>query len=160
MLTFCGMDSCRVDGAGRIRLTAATVEDFLRRCDGEVVLFGLPEGAVAVYPEEVYQEMRRRELGDLDAVGASFSARRSLRRFGSMASSAKISRQGRVTVPEVLQRFAGLLPGVEARVVGVEIGVEIWAAERFETEMNDILCAEKKKRQNELIREESLQNEP
>ncbi len=160
MLSFCGMDSCRVDGAGRVRLTTPTVEDFLRRCDGEVVLFGLPEGAVAVYPEEVYQEMRRRELGDLDAVGASFAARRSLRRFGSMASAAKISRQGRVTLPEVLQRFAGLLPGSDAKVVGVEIGVEIWAADRFEAEMTDILRAEKNKRQLELNQEEGVSNEP
>ena len=31
--------------------------------------------------------------------------------------------------------MTGLFPGVEACVVGVEIGVEIWTAERFDAEM-------------------------
>ncbi|MCQ2378608.1 MAG: hypothetical protein MJ016_05285 [Victivallaceae bacterium] len=150
MLPFCGMDVCRVDDAGRIRLTARTVEDFLRRCEGEVVLFGLPEGAVAVYPEEVYREMRRRELGDLDSVGTSFAARRSLRRFGSMASQASISRQGRLTLPEVLRRHAALAPGRQACVVGVEIGVEIWAKECFDAEMREIRDGEEIRRRKEL----------
>ncbi len=152
MLAFCGMESCRIDGAGRVRLPQRIVDDFLRRGQGSVVLFGLPEGAVAVYPEDVYEEMRRRELGDLDAVGASFTARRSLRRFGSMACPSEIRCQGRLTLPEILQKFAGLTPGKAARIIGVEIGVEIWAADRFEAEMADINQQQQAERQAEIAR--------
>ena len=121
-----------------MRLPQKFADDFIRTCQGEVVVYGLPEGAVAVYPEEIYREMRRRELADLDSVGASFTARRSLRRFGAMAAQTSVSRQGRITVPDVLRNYAGLLPGVNVRIIGVEIGVEIWAADRFDAEMKDI----------------------
>lgn len=135
MLEFCGEERCLVDGNGRIRLNQRHVDDFLRRCNGEVVMYVLPEGAVALYPEETYREMRSREIADTDNVGTSFAVRRSLRRFGSLTSPAVITRQGRVTLPERFRRMTGLFPGVEACVVGVEIGVEIWTAERFDAEM-------------------------
>ena len=47
MLEFCGEERCLVDGNGRIRLNQRHVDDFLRRCNGEVVMYVLPEGAVA-----------------------------------------------------------------------------------------------------------------
>ena len=135
MLEFCGEDRCLVDGNGRIRLSQRFVDDFLRKCDGEVVMYVLPEGAVALYPEETYREMRSREIADTDNVGTSFAVRRSLRRFGSLTAPAVITRQGRVTLPERFRQMTGLLPGAEACVVGVEIGVELWLAERFDAEM-------------------------
>ena len=135
MLEFCGEDRCLVDGNGRIRLSQRFVDDFLRKCNGEVVMYVLPEGAVALYPEETYREMRSREIADTDNVGTSFAVRRSLRRFGSLTTPAVITRQGRVTLPERFRQMTGLLPGAEACVVGVEIGVELWLAERFDAEM-------------------------
>ena len=135
MLEFCGEDRCLVDGNGRIRLSQRFVDDFLRKCNGEVVMYVLPEGAVALYPEETYREMRSREIADTDNVGTSFAVRRSLRRFGSLTAPAVITRQGRVTLPERFRQMTGLLPGTEACVVGVEIGVELWLAERFDAEM-------------------------
>lgn len=135
MLEFCGEDRCLVDGNGRIRLSQRFVDDFLRKCNGEVVMYVLPEGAVALYPEETYREMRSREIADTDNVGTSFAVRRSLRRFGSLTAPAVITRQGRVTLPERFRQMTGLLPGAEACVVGVEIGVELWLAERFDAEM-------------------------
>ena len=134
MLAFCGQERCLVDGNGRIRLTPRFVEDFIRRCDGDVVMHALPERAIAIYPESFYHDMRAREIGDVEGVGSSFSARRSLRRFGAMTVSEKISRQGRVTLPASFREYTGLLPGIEACIVGVEIGVEIWAAARFAAE--------------------------
>ena len=135
MLEFCGEDRCLVDGNGRIRLSQRFVDDFLRKCNGEVVMYVLPEGAVALYPEETYREMRSREIADTDNVGTSFAVRRSLRRFGSLTAPAVITRQGRVTLPERFRQMTGLLPGAGACVVGVEIGVELWLAERFDAEM-------------------------
>ena len=58
MLAFCGLDRCSVDANGRIKLSPRVIEDFARR-GSDVVLHCLPEGAVAVYPEDIYLEMRR-----------------------------------------------------------------------------------------------------
>ena len=149
MLEFCGEERCRVDANGRIRLTQRWVDDFLRKCNGEVVMYVLPEGAVALYPEETYREMRAREISDTDNVGASFAARRSLRRYGSLTMSAVLTRQGRVTLPERFRKLTGLQPGVEACVVGVEIGVEIWTSEKFDAEMDETALQLEKQRQLE-----------
>ena len=135
MLEFCGEERCLIDANGRVRLHQRFVDDFLRKCGGEVVMYVLPEGAVALYPEETYREMRAREISDTDNVGASFAARRSLRRFGSLTAPTVLTRQGRVTLPERFRKLSGLFPGVEACVVGVEIGVEIWTSAKFEAEM-------------------------
>jgi DNA-binding transcriptional regulator/RsmH inhibitor MraZ len=149
MLEFCGEERCRIDANGRIRLTQRWVDDFLRKCNGEVVMYVLPEGAVALYPEETYREMRAREISDTDNVGASFAARRSLRRYGSLTMSAVLTRQGRVTLPERFRKLTGLQPGVEACVVGVEIGVEIWTSEKFDAEMDEADIQLEKQRQLE-----------
>jgi len=138
MLAFFGQEHCLVDGAGRIRLTQRLVEDFQRICKAEVVIHGLPEGAIALYPESVYHDMRAKELQSVDQLAGSFAARRSLRRFGALTLTETISRQGRITLPAPFLQYAGLLPGAEACVVGVEVGVEIWNAERFAVEMNAI----------------------
>ena len=136
MLSFCGQDRCLVDGNGRIRLSQHFVDDFLRRCSGEVVMHGLPEGAIALYPEEVYAEMRKRELEAVGEIASSFVVRRSLRRFGALTQPETISRQGRVTLPVQFREFAGLAPGGEACVIGVEVGEEIWSVERYLDEID------------------------
>ena len=150
MIPFCGCEHCLVDGNGRVRLCQRFVDDFLSRCEGKIVIYGLPEGALALYPEDVFKEMRERELGNMDRIGASFAARRSLRRFGSLSSPETISRQGRVSIPSHLQEFAGLLPGSRVSIVGVEIGVEIWAEERLKSEMSSIEDVEKEIRIMEI----------
>ncbi len=159
MLAFCGQDRCLVDGNGRIRLTQRFVDDFLRRCNGEIVMHGLPEGAVALYPEEVYQEMRQRETAALDAVGSSFLTRRSLRRFGALTQPETISRQGRITLPHAFREFAGLEPGTETCIIGVEVGVEIWSAARYAAEMKAIQEHLEKKREQELSADLNMKSE-
>ena len=62
MLIFCGQEHCLIDSNGRLKLPQRFIDDFTLRCGGEVVMHGLPEGAVALYPEEVYREMREREV--------------------------------------------------------------------------------------------------
>jgi DNA-binding transcriptional regulator/RsmH inhibitor MraZ len=100
-----------------------------------VVLHCLPEGAVAVYPEEVYRDMRRGEARPAERAGESLVFRRQLRRFGALSQSERISPQGRITLPASFREYAGLVPGGEMMVVGVEIGLEIWSRERWEQEM-------------------------
>ena len=127
-----------MDGNGRIKLGQHWLDDFATACDGKIVLHCLPEGAVALYPEAVYAEMRRRELAEVERVAASFVARRSMRRFGALTVAEPISRQGRVTIPPAIREYAALVPGTEVCVIGVEVGVEIWNAERYQAEMSTI----------------------
>ncbi|MBR7120589.1 MAG: hypothetical protein IKC77_10355 [Lentisphaeria bacterium] len=150
MLPFSGCEHCLIDSNGRLRLCQRFVDDFLARCDGDIVIYGLPEGALALYPEAVFKEMRERELGNIDRIGASYAARRSLRRFGSLSAPEHISRQGRITIPEHLRDFAHLPPGAAAAVVGVEIGVEIWSEELLKKEMASIESDEHEIREYEL----------
>ena len=153
MLAFCGQEKCLVDANGRVRLTQRWVEDFLHRCGGEVVMHGLPEGPIALYPEEVYQEMRAQEIGNLQQLGTSFALRRSLRRFGALTQVDTITRQGRVTLPAAFREHAGIAPGKEVCIVGVEVGVEIWNPEKLAAELQAINTHLAERRDAEMARE-------
>ncbi len=136
MLSFCGQDRCSVDANGRLKLSPKVVADFTGKCGGQVVMHCLPEGAIAIYPEEIYLEMRRQETLPAAKAANSMVFRRSMRRFGAMSSPESISNQGRVTLPQAFREYAELKPGSEVFVVGVEIGIEIWKAERWAEEIN------------------------
>ena len=138
MLPFCGQDKCVIDANGRVKLSPRLIEDFARQCDGDVMLYCLPEGAVAIYPEAVFAGMRQAAVTDLPAVGNSLLKRRELRRFGAMTQPDRVTRQGRLTVPVGFRDYAALQPGTEIYVVGVEIGAEIWNAERWRREMDEV----------------------
>jgi MraZ protein len=135
MLAFCGQDRCSVDANGRVKLSPRIISDFMEKCGGEVVMYCLPEGAIALYPEATYLEMRRTEMAPAAKAASSMVFRREMRRFGALSQSEKISRQGRVTLPAAYREFAGLLPGTEMVAVGVEIGIELWSAERWNDEL-------------------------
>ena len=138
MLAFCGQDKSSVDSNGRVKFSPRTNSDFMDKCGGEVVLHCLPEGALAVYPEDVYMQMRRAESRPAEKAASSMVFRRTLRRFGALSSSEKISAQGRITIPAGFREMLGLTPGSEIVVVGAEIGVEIWSAERWQEELEKI----------------------
>jgi len=133
MLSFSGMDPCSLDANGRLKLSPRVIENFNSR-GLDLVLHCLPEGAVAVYPEEVYLAMRRNESNSDANTGDSMLFRRKLRRFGAWSQSERISPQGRITLPPLYREYAGLDKQSEAVVVGVEIGVEIWSVERWAEE--------------------------
>jgi DNA-binding transcriptional regulator/RsmH inhibitor MraZ len=137
MLSFCGLDRCSVDSNGRIKLSPRVMEDFSSR-GGDVVMHCLPEGAVAVYPEDVYLAMRRTEPNPAARAAESFVFRRTLRSFGAWSQSERISAQGRITLPPAFREHAGIAAGAEAVVVGVEIGIEIWSPERFAEEQRKL----------------------
>ncbi len=137
MLSFCGIDKCLMDSNGRVKLSPRVLDDFAAR-GGDVVLRCLPEGSVAVYPEEIYLEMRKGEVNPAERAGQSMLFRRTLRSFGAMSQSEKISAQGRVTLPPTYREHAGLKNGGDAMVVGVEIGIEIWSCERWNEEQRKI----------------------
>ena len=152
MLSFCGIDKCSVDANGRIKLSPRVIEDFSSR-GGDVVLHCLPEGAIAVYPESVYLEMRKRENNPAERAGDSIVFRRTLRRFGAWSQSGKISAQGRITLPQMVKEHAGIENGTDAVVVGIEIGVELWSLERWEAEQRKIMEHSMKKDELEMMRD-------
>ena len=134
MLTFCGIDYCSMDSNGRVKLSPKILEDFTSK-GVDVVLHCLPEGAVAVYPEETYLRIRQeREVTENRAAG-SFVGRQMLRRSGAWSQSERISAQGRITLPQAFREHAGFGTGSQKMVVvGVEIGIELWTPERWEAE--------------------------
>ena len=142
MLAFCGQDRILIDANGRFKLPVHLIEDFLSDGNGDVVFYCLPEGALAIYPEKVYAEMRRRDADDIRKAGMSMLKRRDLRRFGAWSASAKITPQGRLTLPNEFRQSTMLEPGTEAIIVGVEIGVELWNIERYEAEQKQIIAHE------------------
>jgi len=138
MLRFRGQERCSVDKNGRVKFSPKTLRDFQSECGGDVVLHCLPEGALAVYPEDTYERMRANEPRAAERAGESLVFRRTLRRFGALSTPEKISPQGRITVPVGYRDMLGVNPGEDVVVVGVEIGVEVWNAKRWEDELKRI----------------------
>ena len=158
MLAFCGQDSCKLDKNGRIKFSPRIIADFKEACGGEVVIYCLPEGAIAVYPEDVYMQMRRKEARPAEKAADSILFRRSMRRFGALSKSEKITGQGRITIPQAYKNSAGLLDGSEVIVVGVEIGVEIWSLERWNEEMSTMNDFIAQKHEQEIATDLDLSN--
>jgi len=150
MLAFCGQDKSSVDSNGRVKFSPRTCSDFIDKCNGEVVLHCLPEGALAVYPEEIYMQMRRAETRPAEKAGNSLVFRRNLRRFGALSSSEKVSAQGRITIPSGYRKMLELNPGDEIVVVGAEIGVEIWNSSKWDAEIEKINSHTEEKGEREM----------
>ena len=150
VLAFCGQDKCSIDANGRLKLSPRALSDFAEHGGSDVVLHCLPEGALAVYPESIYLQMRRNETKPAERAGESMVFRRSLRRFGALSQSEKISPQGRITLPVPYRDHSGIAPGSEVVVVGVEIGVEIWEAARWAEEMAQINTHNREKGEREM----------
>ncbi len=139
MLTFCGLDYCIMDGNGRIRLNTRFIDAFLAQDGGAFAMHCLPEGALALYPESTFESIFRPDPAHLAQTAESFLARRMLRRIGGRTREDILTRQGRVTVPPAFRDFAGLIPGQEICIVGVEVGVELWSPARYESEQKAMI---------------------
>ena len=131
MLAFCGQDKCSIDSSGRIKLSQRAMADFSEESQGHVVLRCLPEGALALYPENIYLRMRQGEPDPAEKAASSLLFRRTLRHFGALSQPDEISAQGRITLPPAYREHAEITPGTEVVVVGIEIGLEIWSTERW-----------------------------
>ena len=136
MLSFCGHDRALIDANGRIKFSPRVINDFTESRVNEIVLHCLPEGALAVYPEKTYLQMRKNEVSPAEKASSSVVYRRTLRRFGALSRSEKITAQGRITIPVAYREYADLHPGKDVVVVGCEIGVEIWSSERWKEELD------------------------
>ena len=136
MLSFCGHDRALIDANGRVKFSPRVINDFTETGTHEIVLHCLPEGALAVYPENVYLQMRNKEPNPAEKASDSIVFRRMIRRFGALSRSEKITAQGRITIPAPYREYADLHPGKDAVVVGCEIGIEIWNSERWKEELD------------------------
>lgn len=150
MLAFSGHDLCSIDANGRVKLSPRVISDFVEKCGDEIVLHCLPEGALALYPEDIYLEMRRQETDPAVRAGQSMVFRRSMRRFGALSQSERISKQGRITIPPGFRKLLDLEPGTDVCVVGVEIGVEIWRIDRWQEEIEGINRHQREKGEREM----------
>lgn len=137
MIPFCGFDRCSMDANGRVKLSPKVLADF-GLTGPDPVIHCLPEGALGIYPEKTFLEMRGTEEHSARMAGASFIARRTMRRFGAMSTSASISAQGRLTIPSFFREYAGLKENSDLIVVGVEIGIELWSPARWAEEQKRI----------------------
>lgn len=138
MLHFCGQDKALIDANGRIKLSPRVLNDFEKNGGFEIVLHCLPEGAIVVYPEAVYLQMRENEMTSAEKAATSVVHRRNLRRAGALSQSEKISSQGRITIPLNFRDFSNIKPGTEVMIVGCEIGVEIWNIDHWGEELTRI----------------------
>ena len=116
---FLGTHSPRLDEKGRLILPAKFREEL---ADGLVLTRG-QERCIYVFSsqefERVHEQMREAPL-------SSRQARDYIRVFLSGASDEVPDKQGRITIPPALRKYAGL--GRELAVIGAGTRAEIWDA--------------------------------
>jgi DNA-binding transcriptional regulator/RsmH inhibitor MraZ len=150
MLPFFGQEKVSVDANGRVKLCPRFIADFKDSGGGDIVLFSLPEGGVAIYPEETFLRMRRSELDEAEKSGGSVLQRRRLRFSGAMTQSEKISNQGRITIPHFMREDCGLAPNSDVVMVGIQVGIEIWSSERWSGELDKMRRHSNEKGEREM----------
>jgi MraZ protein len=114
-----------LDDKGRVIFPAT----FRARLEHLVVTKGR-DGCLAVFPPDEFERVAAR----LTERGAA--ARDMQRFFIGGASEQTLDRQGRVTLPETLRRYAGLVRDVT--VVGVGPRLEIWDRARWNGKQAEI----------------------
>ncbi|CEA07825.1 Protein MraZ [Arthrobacter saudimassiliensis] len=125
---FLGTHSPRLDDKGRIILPAKFRDEL---ADGLVLTRG-QERCIYVFSrkefERIHEQMREAPL-------SSRQARDYIRVFLSGASDEVPDKQGRVTIPPALRRYAGL--DRELAVIGAGTRAEIWDAEAWQEYLDE-----------------------
>lgn len=119
---FLGTHEPRLDEKGRLILPAK----FRDELAGGVVLTRGQERCLYAFPSREFEDMHMRLR---QAPVTSKQARDYLRVFLSGASDEVPDKQGRVTVPPMLRRYAGL--DRELAVIGAGSRIEIWDAQAW-----------------------------
>ena len=148
MVRFCGQERCLIDANGRVRLPPRLAAAF-QPTGPDVMLHVLPEGALGVFPVPAWDTIGTLDDATVRRTLTDVRTRRTLRRLGAWSSPEVLSNQGRLTIPHAFREVLGLVPGAEVVVTGCGIGVEIWAAPRWETEMG--LLADHELRRNDAL---------
>lgn len=119
---FLGTYTPKLDEKGRFFLPAKFREEF---ADG-LVITRQHEHCLAMYPKAVFEMKAMQAI----AAPATQSARGFQRMLAAGATDDLPDRQGRVTVPPLLRRYAGLTRDIV--VIGAIDRLEIWDAEAWE----------------------------
>ncbi len=129
MTGFLGKYLHQLDDKGRLALPAN-----YRRSVGEdgLILVSFQEPALLLYPEAAW---RTKELQMLELVERTPEARPSVLALTANAVEVVPDKQGRILIPERLQRAANL--DGEALIVGRLNRIEIWNPESFEGAVQD-----------------------
>ena len=127
---FIGTYEHTIDEKSRLTLPARFRE---RMGDGVVLARGL-DGNVAVYPRETWTMTVEARISALDPL--SREARELRRFFFSGAAESNVDRQGRILVPAVLTRHAGLERDVV--VAGNYDHLELWNPAAWEQHLHAV----------------------
>ena len=127
---FIGTYEHTIDEKSRLTLPAR----FRDGLGDEVVLSRGLDGNVAVYPKETWTMTVEARISALDPL--SREARELRRFFFSGAAESKVDRQGRILVPAVLTRHAGLERDVV--VAGNYDHLELWNAAAWEQHLHAV----------------------
>ncbi|MDU6339500.1 MAG: division/cell wall cluster transcriptional repressor MraZ [Cutibacterium granulosum] len=120
---FLGTYTPKLDEKGRFFLPAK----FREELDEGLVITRGQEHCLAVYPMSTFMEMTR----EIAKGSVSVKKVRDYQRMlAAGASDTAADKQGRVMVPPMLRRYAGL--GKEIVIVGAITRIEIWDAARWE----------------------------
>jgi transcriptional regulator MraZ len=125
---FLGEHRHALDEKGRLIFPARMREDL----GAQIVLQKGIDPCLYVFPPDEWE----RQVQNVTSLPTTKpEARRYARFFFSQASSERIDRQGRLTVPPAFRDYAGLTRDVV--VVGAGARVEIWDAARWETQRSE-----------------------
>jgi MraZ protein len=119
-----------IDDKNRLTLPARFRQAF---ADGVVVTRGI-DPCLAVYPRTDWQQFVEAELGGLNPF--SREARQMSRYLFSAAAETELDRQGRITLPSALSRYAKL--GREVVVAGVQNHLEVWSRAAWREQLKDV----------------------
>lgn len=125
---FLGTHMQRLDDKGRLILPAKFREELA----GGLVLTRGQEHCLTLFSarefETIHEKLRTAPMTSKDA-------RDYLRVFLSGASAEQPDKQGRITIPQILRKYAGLER--ELAVIGLGNRVEIWDAPTWESYLNE-----------------------
>lgn len=126
---FLGEHRHGLDAKGRVIFPVRMREDL----GAQVVLQKGIEPCVYVLPLDEWERQVERVRG---LPTTHPDARRYARFFFSQASSERVDRQGRLTIPQPFRAYASLERDVV--IVGAGARVELWDAERWEAQRSDV----------------------
>lgn len=126
---FRGQSIVRLDGKGRLRIPTKYREVLQRHYQDALVITRLDECLVA-YPPEIWQQIEAKVMGlsQVDPNQRNFQ-----RFFISSAEDCYFDNQGRILIPPVLKKHAGLEQDV--LLAGMLNCFEIWETGRWEKRM-------------------------
>jgi MraZ protein len=123
-LSFTGEYRHTIDTKGRLIVPSRLRDELV---EGRVVLTTWPDGCIALWSGEGWQEF---EAKLLTQRAGSQNNRKVVRTFAASAFTDEVDRQGRISVPSHLRAQAGIDKDVV--VVGALDHAELWAPDRLD----------------------------